>query len=59
MHGLVRPGEHGVVKYDDRHNDGHDRGNLAYRDLTGLANGFTRILTGYSLRHWGYRVRVV
>ncbi|MFI7081795.1 TRM11 family SAM-dependent methyltransferase [Micromonospora sp. NPDC049903] len=46
VHGMVRPGEHGVVKYDDRYNDGHDRGNLAYRDLTGLADGFTRILTG-------------
>lgn len=34
VHGLVRPGEGGVVKYDDRYNDGGDRGNLAYRDLT-------------------------
>ena len=46
VHGLVRPGEHGGVKYDDLYNDGHDRGNLAYRGLTGLANGFTRSLTG-------------
>ncbi|ADL49614.1 DNA methylase N-4/N-6 domain protein [Micromonospora aurantiaca ATCC 27029] len=46
VHGLVRPGEHGVVKYDDRYNDGEDRGNLAYRDLTGLADGFAQILAG-------------
>ncbi|MGC4815107.1 TRM11 family SAM-dependent methyltransferase [Micromonospora sp. DT228] len=46
VHGLVRPGEHGVVKYDDRYNDGEDRGNLAYRDLTGLADGFAEILRG-------------
>lgn len=44
VHGLVRPGEHGVVKYDDRY--GEDRGNLAYRDLTGLADGFAQILAG-------------
>ena len=46
VHGLVRPGVDGVVKYDDRYNDGEDRGNLAYRDLTGLADGFTQILAG-------------
>ncbi|AEB42610.1 TRM11 family SAM-dependent methyltransferase [Micromonospora maris] len=46
VHGLVRPGADGVVKYDDRYNDGEDRGNLAYRDLTGLADGFTQILAG-------------
>ncbi|MEU8048455.1 TRM11 family SAM-dependent methyltransferase [Micromonospora haikouensis] len=46
VHGLVRPGADGVVKHDDRYNDGEDRGNLAYRDLTGLADGFTRILAG-------------
>ncbi|MEU4555703.1 DNA methyltransferase [Micromonospora violae] len=46
VHGLVRPGEHGVVKYDDRYNDGEDKGNLAYRDLTGLADGFAEILRG-------------
>ncbi|SCL26188.1 Methyltransferase domain-containing protein [Micromonospora nigra] len=46
VHGLVRPGEHGVVKYDDRYNDGEDKGNLAYRDLTGLADGFAQILAG-------------
>jgi modification methylase len=46
VHGLVRPGADGVVKYDDRYNDGQDRGNLAYRDLTGLADGFAQILAG-------------
>ncbi|WP_435795812.1 TRM11 family SAM-dependent methyltransferase [Micromonospora taraxaci] len=46
VHGLVRPGAHGVVKYDDRYNDGEDKGNLAYRDLTGLADGFAEILRG-------------
>ncbi|MEU5554257.1 DNA methyltransferase [Micromonospora sp. NPDC047793] len=46
VHGLVRPSADGVVKYDDRYNDGHDRGNLAYRDLTGLADGFAQILRG-------------
>ncbi|MBQ0977899.1 site-specific DNA-methyltransferase [Micromonospora sp. M61] len=46
VHGLVRPGEHGVVKYDDRYNDGEDKGNLAYRDLTGLTDGFAEILRG-------------
>ncbi|WP_018588572.1 TRM11 family SAM-dependent methyltransferase [Salinispora arenicola] len=46
VHGLVRPGEGGVVKYDDRYNDGEDKGNLAYRDLTGLADGFAQILRG-------------
>lgn len=46
VHGLVRPGADGVIKYDDRYNDGADRGNLAYRDLTGLADGFAQILRG-------------
>ncbi|WP_425413188.1 TRM11 family SAM-dependent methyltransferase [Micromonospora matsumotoense] len=46
VHGLVRPGADGVVKYDDRYNDGEDRGNLAYRDLTGLTDGFAQILAG-------------
>lgn len=46
VHGLVRPGESGVAKYDNTYNDGTDRGNLAYRDLTGLADGFTQILAG-------------
>ncbi|WP_374224681.1 TRM11 family methyltransferase [Micromonospora sp. C51] len=46
VHGLVRPGADGVIKYDDRYNDGEDRGNLAYRDLTGLTDGFTQILAG-------------
>jgi modification methylase len=44
VHGLVRPGADGVVKYDDRY--GEDKGNLAYRDLTGLADGFAEILRG-------------
>lgn len=44
VHGMVRPGEGGVVKYDDRY--GEDKGNLAYRDLTGLADGFAQILRG-------------
>ncbi|WKU03447.1 TRM11 family methyltransferase [Micromonospora sp. HUAS LYJ1] len=46
VHGLVRPGEHRVAKFDNAYNDGYDRGNLAYRDLTGLADGFAQILAG-------------
>ncbi|MBG0568209.1 site-specific DNA-methyltransferase [Actinoplanes sp. NEAU-A11] len=46
VHGLVEPGEGGVQKSDNTYNDGTDRGNLAYRDLTGLADGFAQILTG-------------
>jgi modification methylase len=46
VHGLVRPGADGVAKFDNAYNDGTDRGNLAYRDLTGLADGFAQILTG-------------
>src|SRR5690349_5067142 len=44
VHGLVRPGADGVAKFDNSY--GTDRGNLAYRDLTGLADGFTQILAG-------------
>jgi len=46
VHGLVRPGSDGVTKHDNRYNDGTDKGNLAYRDLTGLTDGFTHILDG-------------
>ncbi|WP_430788198.1 TRM11 family SAM-dependent methyltransferase [Actinoplanes sp. G11-F43] len=46
VHGLVEPGEGGVRKSDNSYNDGTDRGNLAYRDLTGLADGFALILAG-------------
>nr|WP_244933446.1 DNA methyltransferase [Micromonospora tulbaghiae] len=46
VHGLVRPGAGGVAKFDNAYNDGTDRGNLAYRDLTGLADGFAQILAG-------------
>lgn len=46
VHGLVRPGESGVAKSDNAYNDGTDKGNLAYRDLTGLADGFAQILQG-------------
>ncbi|WP_435204981.1 TRM11 family SAM-dependent methyltransferase [Micromonospora sp. bgisy143] len=46
VHGLVRPGADGVAKFDNAYNDGTDRGNLAYRDLTGLTDGFTQILAG-------------
>jgi modification methylase len=46
VHGLVRPGADGVAKFDNAYNDGTDKGNLAYRDLTGLADGFTQILAG-------------
>ncbi len=46
VHGLVRPGTEGVAKYANRYNDGTDRGNLAYRDLPGLVDGFTDILRG-------------
>jgi hypothetical protein len=34
------------AKFDNAYNDGTDRGNLAYRDLTGLADGFQQILRG-------------
>ncbi|GHJ54337.1 hypothetical protein Nm8I071_36440 [Nonomuraea sp. TT08I-71] len=44
VHGLVRPGTDGVAKFDNTY--GTDRGNLAYRDLTGLTDGFEQILTG-------------
>ncbi|HET8660368.1 MAG TPA: DNA methyltransferase [Micromonosporaceae bacterium] len=44
VHGLVRPGAGGVAKFDNRY--GEDRGNLAYRDLPGLLDGFTDILRG-------------
>jgi hypothetical protein len=46
VHGLVRPGDGGVAKFDNAYNDGTDKGNLAYRDLTGLADGFAQILQG-------------
>ncbi|TDB99394.1 site-specific DNA-methyltransferase [Micromonospora fluostatini] len=46
VHGLVRPGADGVTKSDNTYSDDIDRGNLAYRDLTGLADGFEQILTG-------------
>lgn len=46
VHGLVRPGTDGVTKFDNTYNDGTDRGNLAYRDLTGLTDGFARVLAG-------------
>jgi modification methylase len=46
VHGLVRPGADGVAKFDNAYNDGTDRGNLAYRDLTGLTDGFAQILAG-------------
>ncbi|MBM0224896.1 TRM11 family methyltransferase [Micromonospora sp. ATA51] len=46
VHGLVRPGSDGVAKFDNAYNDGTDRGNLAYRDLTGLSDGFAQILAG-------------
>jgi modification methylase len=46
VHGLVRPGVDGVAKFDNAYNDGTDRGNLAYRDLTGLADGFAQIVAG-------------
>jgi hypothetical protein len=45
VHGQVRPTpDAGVVKTDYRYGD--DRGNLAYRDLPGLIDGFTDILHG-------------
>ena len=46
VHGLVRPGTEGVAKSDNAYNDGTDKGNLAYRDLTGLTDGFAQILAG-------------
>ena len=46
VHGLVRPGKSGVAKFDNAYNDGTDKGNLAYRDVTGLADGFAQILQG-------------
>ncbi|MET7398017.1 DNA methyltransferase [Dactylosporangium sp. NPDC005572] len=45
VHGLVRTGDELDIR-DNRYNDGTDRGNLAYRDLTGLADGFADILRG-------------
>ncbi len=45
VHGQVRPtATEGVVKTDNAYGD--DRGNLAYRDLPGLVDGFTTILAG-------------
>jgi hypothetical protein len=45
VHGQVRPTTTaGVVKSDYRY--GEDKGNLAYRDLAGLIDGFTDILRG-------------
>jgi hypothetical protein len=45
VHGLVRPTPGGgVAKSDNRYGD--DKGNLAYRDLPGLLDGFTGILRG-------------
>jgi len=35
-----------VAKFDNAYNDGTDKGNLAYRDLTGLTDGFAQILAG-------------
>jgi SAM-dependent methyltransferase len=47
VHGMVRPeAGAGVHKFDNRYNDGTDKGNLAYRDLAGLTEGFTDILRG-------------
>jgi modification methylase len=47
VHGLVRPeAGSGIHKFDAAYNDGTDKGNLAYRDLTGLADGFAQILRG-------------
>ncbi len=46
VHGLVRPGADGVAKSHNSYNDGTDKGNLAYRDLPGLVDGFTDILRG-------------
>jgi hypothetical protein len=58
VHGLVRPGEDGVAKSDNAYNDGTDKGNLAYRDLTGLTDGFAEILRGCAvlLRSGGHVV---
>lgn len=44
VHGHVRPGADGVAKAHNRY--GEDKGNLAYRDLPGLVDGFTDILRG-------------
>jgi hypothetical protein len=50
VHGLVRPqAGAGVHKSANTYNDGADRNNLAYRDLPGLAAGFTQILTGCAI----------
>jgi SAM-dependent methyltransferase len=46
VHGLVRPGPHGVHKHAHRYSDRPDRRNLAHRNWTGLLDGFTRILHG-------------
>lgn len=45
VHGHVAVGDELDIR-DNRYNDGTDKGNLAYRDLTGLADGFADILRG-------------
>jgi tRNA1(Val) A37 N6-methylase TrmN6 len=59
VHGLVRPTADGVIKSANRYSTDRDRGNLAHRDLAGLLDGFTRILTGcHQLLHPGGTVVV-
>ncbi|GAA3449642.1 TRM11 family SAM-dependent methyltransferase [Dactylosporangium matsuzakiense] len=45
VHGHVAVGDELDIR-DNRYNDGTDKGNLAYRDLTGLTDGFADILRG-------------
>ncbi|MER7276651.1 DNA methyltransferase [Dactylosporangium sp. NPDC000244] len=45
VHGHVAVGDDLDVR-NNHYNDGSDRGNLAYRDLTGLTDGFAQILAG-------------
>lgn len=45
VHGHVAVGDDLDIS-NNRYNDGTDRGNLAYRDLTGLTDGFADILRG-------------
>jgi SAM-dependent methyltransferase len=58
VHGHVRPGPDGVHKSANVYSDHRHRGNLAHRDLRGLAAGLAQILEGCSplLRPGGHVV---
>lgn len=46
VHGLVRPGPHGIAKSANRYSDTADGHNLAHAGWNGLHDGLTRILAG-------------